>query len=183
MTAQKPEQKLNRRQLLSQGAVAAASLVATSQTAKSDLSLGSLPDLAARRSSSPSVFKQTAKTDYARNMQAFGGSLAADPRCLFGMPPNGKPWQFDVLIVGSGYGASITAARLSEKMQPGSRIAMLERGREQYQLQFARSSNSVPTPTTMAEQMMLLGLPVDAYRFIDVNKKLEPRNLVSQETS
>ena len=46
------------------------------------------------------------------------------------MPTNGKPWQFDVLVVGSGYGASITAARLSEKMQPGSRIAMLERGRE-----------------------------------------------------
>jgi cholesterol oxidase len=130
MTAKKPDQKLNRRQLLSQGAVAAACLVAIPQTAKSDLSLGSLPDLVARRSSSPSVFKQTAKADYARNMQAFGGALAADPRCLFGMPPNGKPWQFDVLVVGSGYGASITAARLSEKMHPGSRIAMLERGRE-----------------------------------------------------
>ena len=130
MTAKKSGKKIDRRQWLAQGAVAAAGLVATSQTAKSDLSLGSLPDLAARRSSSSSVFKQTAVADYARNMHSFGGSLASDPRCLFGMPPNGKPWQFDVLIVGSGYGASITAARLSEKMHPGSRIAMLERGRE-----------------------------------------------------
>jgi len=130
MTAKKPERKLNRRQMLAQGAAAAAGLVASSQPAKSDLSLGSLPDSVARRRSSTSVFKETAKADYARNMQPFGGALATDPRCLFGMTPNGKPWQFDVLIVGSGYGASITAARLSEKMQPGSRIALLERGRE-----------------------------------------------------
>lgn len=130
MTAKKPERKLNRRQMLAQGAAAAAGLVASSQPAKSDLSLGSLPDAVARRRSSTSVFKETAKADYARNMQPFGGALATDPRCLFGMTPNGKPWQFDVLIVGSGYGASITAARLSEKMQPGSRIALLERGRE-----------------------------------------------------
>jgi len=130
MTAKKPEQKLNRRQMLAQGAVAAAGLFTMSETAKSDLSLGSLPDALARRTSSTSVFKETAKADYAKNMQPFGGALATDPRCLFGMPPNGKPWQFDVLIVGSGYGASITAARLSEKMQPGSRIALLERGRE-----------------------------------------------------
>ncbi len=46
------------------------------------------------------------------------------------MPHEGKPYQFDVLVVGSGYGAAITAARLSERMKPGSRIGLLERGRE-----------------------------------------------------
>ncbi len=131
MSFKKSDQKLNRRQLLQKATVAAAALIATPKSnAKADLSLGSFPDMLARRSTSPSIYKETAKADYVRNMQPFGGSLSADPRCLFGMPPNGKPWRFDVLVVGSGYGAAITAARLSEKMHPGTRIAMLERGRE-----------------------------------------------------
>jgi cholesterol oxidase len=40
------------------------------------------------------------------------------------------PWQFDVLIVGSGYGASIMAARIAPRLRPGCRLAVLERGRE-----------------------------------------------------
>ena len=130
MTSRKTTQKLSRRQLLQQTTLAVVGLVASPKKVKADLSLGSLPDVFSRRSSLPSIYKETAKSDYAKNMQPFGGSMATDPRCLFGMPPNGRPWQFDVLVVGSGYGASITAARLSEKMLPGSRIAMLERGRE-----------------------------------------------------
>jgi len=130
MNPKKPVQKLSRRQLLKNATIAAAGLAGSTPAAKADLSLGSLPDVFARRSSSPSIYKETAQADYARNMRPFGGTMASDPRCLFGMPPNGKPWQFDVLVVGSGYGASITTARLSEKMHPGSRIVMLERGRE-----------------------------------------------------
>lgn len=140
MPSKKPEPKstksersqsaLTRRELLKQAAVATASLVALTPKAEADVSIGSLPDLLGRRASTPSVYKETAKADYAHNMRQFGGAMATDPRCLFGMPHNGKPWQFDVLIVGSGYGASVTAARLSERKLPGTRIAMLERGRE-----------------------------------------------------
>ncbi len=130
MYPKKPDQNLSRRQLLKNATIAAAGLAGSAPAAKADLSLGSLPDVFARRSSSSSIYKETAQADYARNMRPFGGTMASDPRCLFGLPPNGKPWQFDVLVVGSGYGASITAARLSEKMHPGTRIAMLERGRE-----------------------------------------------------
>ena len=37
---------------------------------------------------------------------------------------------FDVLIVGSGYGGAVCAARLAAQRRPGVRIALLERGRE-----------------------------------------------------
>ncbi|MEQ1825898.1 MAG: GMC oxidoreductase [Pirellula sp.] len=113
---------------LSTAAIAGA--VSKSKTASADLSLGSLPQTLARRSTSSSIYKETAIADHARNMQPFGGTMATHPRCLLHPSPTGRPWQFDVLIVGSGYGASIAAARLSAKMQPGSRIALLERGRE-----------------------------------------------------
>ena len=41
----------------------------------------------------------------------------------------GRP-DFDVLIVGSGYGGAVCAARLAEERRPGVRIGLLERGRE-----------------------------------------------------
>ena len=37
---------------------------------------------------------------------------------------------FDVLIIGSGYGGSVCAARLSARRRPGVKIGLLERGRE-----------------------------------------------------
>src|ERR687891_989499 len=37
---------------------------------------------------------------------------------------------FDVLIIGSGYGGAVCAARLAARRRPGVRIALLERGRE-----------------------------------------------------
>jgi cholesterol oxidase len=41
----------------------------------------------------------------------------------------GRP-DFDVLIIGSGYGGAVCAARLGEARRPGVRIGVLERGRE-----------------------------------------------------
>lgn len=82
------------------------------------------------RQSIDSDFKRIARNDYAKSLECYGGQLQANPSWLFQMPHEGKPYQFDVLVVGSGYGAAITAARLSERMRPGSRIGLLERGRE-----------------------------------------------------
>ena len=131
MTDPKPSFKISRRQWLRSATAAVASGIAVQPLkSKADLSLSSLPQGLARRKSNPSIYKETAMADYAQNVARYGGSLATDPRCLFQMAPQGNPWQFDVLVVGSGYGASITAARLSEKMAPGSRIGLLERGRE-----------------------------------------------------
>ena len=45
---------------------------------------------------------------------------------------NSRPGQpdFDVLIIGSGYGGAVCAARLAAQRKPGVKIAVLERGRE-----------------------------------------------------
>ncbi len=90
-----------------------------------------LANLVARaQTSQDSSLKRRAKADYQRSMQPFGGRLSSPVEQLFHastLPPHA---QFDVLIVGSGYGAAICAARLAPRLQPGLRLAILERGRE-----------------------------------------------------
>jgi len=77
-----------------------------------------------------SSYKQRAMADYNANMAQFGGRLSSPVSGLFQERPRGVPWQFDVLIIGSGYGASVTAARLAQHLHPSARLAILERGRE-----------------------------------------------------
>ena len=131
-SAPNQSKRMDRRGWLQTASAAALGLgvAAAGKNAPADLSLKSLPDLATRRKSEDSIYKQVAQRDYINNMRPFGGAMATDPRVLFKIRPNGNPWQFDVMIIGSGYGASIAAARLSAKLRPGARIAMLERGRE-----------------------------------------------------
>ncbi|MCU0715416.1 MAG: GMC family oxidoreductase N-terminal domain-containing protein [Pirellula sp.] len=121
--------KLDRRTWLS-GAAGLATAATAARKSNGDLSLASAPAILSRRRSADSTLKKAAREDYSNSLKPFGGKLRTDPQTLYNLPPNGKPYQFDVLIVGSGYGASITAARLSARMRPGTRIAILERGKE-----------------------------------------------------
>lgn len=83
-----------------------------------------------RRATGPSVFKSRAIADYRQSFAAYGGQLTS-PACGLAQPHSrGKPWQFDILIIGSGYGASTVAARLGQRRRQGVRMAILERGRE-----------------------------------------------------
>ncbi len=91
---------------------------------------GVLQQVRQRRQNGASVHKARAIEDYQANMAAFGGRMSASPQRLLGQLRRAKPWQFDVLIVGSGYGASVTAARLAPRLHPGHRLAVLERGQE-----------------------------------------------------
>lgn len=63
-------------------------------------------------------------------MQPYGGSLSQPLPLLQNSAPTNGPWQYDVLIIGSGYGGAVCAARLSAALAPGHRLAVLERGRE-----------------------------------------------------
>ncbi|MBX3420789.1 MAG: GMC family oxidoreductase [Pirellulaceae bacterium] len=86
--------------------------------------------LTGRQRSGGSVYKSRAMEDYQRSLSQFGGRLASPLSELTHSCARQVPWQFDVLIVGSGYGASTVAARLAQRRLPGTRIAILERGRE-----------------------------------------------------
>ncbi len=59
------------------------------------------------------------------------GQLSLAPEAL-GRHRGSRPGaaDFDVLIVGSGYGGAVCAARLSARRRPGVKIGLLERGRE-----------------------------------------------------
>ena len=91
---------------------------------------GALRDFLERRQSGPSILKQKAIEDYRANMLPLGGSLASPSQQLLRPIARGVPWQFEVLVIGSGYGAAVTAARLAPRLRPGQRMAVVERGRE-----------------------------------------------------
>lgn len=91
---------------------------------------GKIGQVSGRRQTGPSIFKDRARQDHQQNMAAFGGRMSAPSERLLHGVQRDVPWQFDVLVVGSGYGASIAAARVAQRLRPGARLGVLERGRE-----------------------------------------------------
>lgn len=85
---------------------------------------------AGRMASPPSVFKQRASDDYRVNMREFGGRLSSSAADLLRAPQDKFPYQWDVAIVGSGYGGAVCAARLAEKLARPERLCVIERGQE-----------------------------------------------------
>ncbi len=77
-----------------------------------------------------SRLKQRSRRDYAVSMREFGGRLSNLPEQLFATSLAPHQPHFDVVVIGSGYGAAICAARLAGRLQPGRRLAILERGKE-----------------------------------------------------
>ncbi|MFM7740869.1 MAG: GMC family oxidoreductase N-terminal domain-containing protein, partial [Planctomycetota bacterium] len=74
--------------------------------------------------------RERAICDYRQSMQQFGGSLSSPIDRLLCAEPNSAPWMYDIVVIGSGYGASICAARLASKLRSGKKLCMLERGKE-----------------------------------------------------
>lgn len=80
--------------------------------------------------SKDSWLKQRARNDYQTSFAQYGGRLSNPPEQLFSTSLQNQQPHFDVVIIGSGYGASICAARLSAKLKPGRRLCLIERGKE-----------------------------------------------------
>lgn len=116
--------KLNRRKFI--GSLASATVAAEGGVSATPVS----GQVLGRLKTGGSPYKSLATADYHENMKAFGGALATPPSRLFQSVNSATPWQFDVAVIGSGYGAAITAARLSQRLRPGGRLCVLERGRE-----------------------------------------------------
>src|SRR4051794_8620 len=115
---------------LAAGAVAPSELGdAPGQTVAGELG-ESVGQAVARVNSGPTFLKQRSLADYQANMQEFGGSLASPVEELLATQPVHGPYQLDILVIGSGYGAAVCAARLAQKMRPDVRLAIMERGRE-----------------------------------------------------
>ena len=112
------------------GAIAATTGAAKSAVARQEVSRNFASLIERSQTSEDTNLKRRAAEDYHRSMARFGGQLSSPIEQLFHTSTLPVDQQFDVLVIGSGYGASITAARLAPRMKSGKRLAMIERGRE-----------------------------------------------------
>ena len=123
----------NRRDILKTAAVAATTL-ATANTAAAQQEQRTPPALVQigkRTTTKDSALKQQATIDYQRSLAHYGGKLASPTRDLFlSAKKGGAEVPFAVVVIGSGYGASIAAAKLSQHLREDQRICILERGKE-----------------------------------------------------
>jgi len=129
--------RVGRRDFLKMGVVGAGATLATGCRSAE---LGLVPDpgmdlataaqLAYRRSLR--ALKRTVPLpDGTEQSQIGSGTLTSD-HALLRAARGSRPGRadFDVLVIGSGYGGAVCAARLAARRRPGVRIALLERGRE-----------------------------------------------------
>ena len=129
--------RVSRRRFLKLGVTAAgATLAGGCRSSGLILSSGTEPDLSAQaqlnyRTSLAALRRSLPLSDGTEAPEVGTGTLASDPgllRASRGARPGRA--DFDVLIIGSGYGGAVCAARLAARRRPGVRIGLLERGRE-----------------------------------------------------
>ena len=136
-----PRTGLSRRQLLKLGVTAAgATLVPTGSpsgplraaaaTGDDDVDHARAAQQAYRESLSR-LRRSVPDADGTEVWESGTGTLSSSPAVLRASrnARSGRP-DFDVLIIGSGYGGAVCAARLAAQRKPGVKIAVLERGQE-----------------------------------------------------
>lgn len=114
------------------GVAAAATVVSSSAASAGEARrpVKNLVQIGQRTKSCDTPIKQRAADDYARSLCQYGGRLANPIRDLMLTARDENRMHFGVLVIGSGYGASITAAKLSSRLRADQRIGIIERGKE-----------------------------------------------------
>ena len=87
--------------------------------------------------------KRLAKADYQGSLSHYGGKLSNSINELHATASDPNKIHFGVVVIGSGYGASICAARLSARLRKSYRMCVLERGREWTPGTFPDNANKV----------------------------------------
>lgn len=126
---QHSERPMDRRTAIKVAVSAAATGVAARE-AQADGPISGLVQIGKRTKTCNTPLKQRAADDYCQSLQAYGGRLASPIKDLFTTAENTGDIHFGVVVIGSGYGASITAAKLSQRLRTEHRICILERGKE-----------------------------------------------------
>jgi cholesterol oxidase len=123
-----------RRSLLKAGLAAGTTLVTLGgirgRDTKANDRSGKIASIRNRAYTCDTPLKQRAAKDYENSLQSYGGRLASPIRTLFTAAQESHQIHFGVVVIGSGYGASIVAAKLSQRLRADHRICILERGKE-----------------------------------------------------
>ena len=126
--------KINRRAALKSAAAAtgaaAASLSSATSAQQRRAPAKNLVQITKRWKKCDTPLKQRAADDYTNSLQKYGGQLANPIRDLMLTTQHEDRVHFGCLLIGSGYGASITAAKLSKYLRPEHRMCIIERGKE-----------------------------------------------------
>jgi cholesterol oxidase len=129
--------RFSRRELLKLGVTAAGATLATGCRSSglalapgADVDLSTAAQLA-YRDSLAALRRSVPLPDGTELPEPGSGKLSSD-HALLRASRRARPGRadFDVLIIGSGYGGAVCAARLAAHRRPGVRIGLLERGRE-----------------------------------------------------
>ncbi len=123
---------ITRRTALAAAGASAATICSSGQaSAKTDRQpVKNLVQLGVRTKTKGSGIKARAAADYTRSLKQYGGRLANPVRDLMLTAKHEDRIHFGVMVIGSGYGSSITAARLSQRLRPEHRMCIIERGKE-----------------------------------------------------
>lgn len=129
--------KVNRRSALKAASTTAAAALAAgfpstpqAQAQRPRQGVKNLVQIRKRQRSCDTPLKQRAHDDYTNSLQQYGGQLSNPIRDLMLTTKHDDRIHFGALVIGSGYGASIAAAKLSKYLRPEHRIGIIERGKE-----------------------------------------------------
>ena len=137
---------MSRRQLLAGSTATAVVSLSPATSSSQQMVACNIATKVKSRRSYETALKNRATNDYRQSMRRFGGQLSSDAEELFSTSMRDPHQQLDIVIIGSGYGASICAARLARHIGPGVRLAIIERGREWVPGTFADHPRGLPAP-------------------------------------